>query len=208
MEKEATERPLPLSRRIADIIAEDGPDRLTFTELAERLHFRAWGGLIFLFASINVVPLPPGVTTFFAIPLMLVSGQLALGRDTPWFPKRIDRRGVAKSELKLIVGKIEWLEKRVERVFKPRLPRLTGPAAARAIGVACVLLALVVAIPIPLLHHAPAASAAMFGLALIYRDGALVILAAIASVVSVIIDALVIGSGVIAFGWLASKIGF
>jgi len=79
--------------------------------------------------------------------------------------------------------------------------------AARFIGLACFFLSLIVAIPIPLLHHAPAASVALFGLALIYRDGALVIAAIVASIASIVIDALVIGSGVIALVYAASKLG-
>ena len=200
-------RPLPLSKRLAEITAEDGPDKLTFSELAERLHYRAWGGLLLIFAAINVLPLPPGLTTFFAIPLLLVSGQMVFGRATPWFPQRIERRGITKEELRRLVGKMEWVEVRVERIFKPRLSRLTGRTAARVIGLVCFLLELIVAIPVPLLHHAPAASIALFGLALIYRDGALVIVAALASIASVIIDALVIGSGVLAIVYFASRLG-
>jgi hypothetical protein len=199
-----TERPLPLSRRLAEIVEADGPDRLTFTDLAHQLHYRAWGGLLFLFASINVLPLPPGATFFFAMPVLLIAAQMIIGRETPWFPARLDRRGITKAELRRITGKIEWLETWIERLFKPRLAGLTGSTASRVIGLACFLLALIIAIPVPLLHHAPAASIAMFGLALIYRDGALVIAAAIASVLSVVLDAIIIGSGFVALAYAAS----
>lgn len=197
-------RPAPLSQRLAQIVAEDGPDRLTFTELATQLHSRAWGGLLFIFAAINVLPLPPGTSAFFALPILIVAAQMVLGRDSPWFPARLDRRGVTKHELQRLVGKIGWLESRVERIFKPRLARLTGPAAARAIGLVCFLLALVAAIPVPLFHVAPAAAIVLFGLALIYRDGALVIAAAIAAILSIAVDALVIGSGVMVLSYASS----
>ena len=207
MDPNPAERPLPLSKRLAQIVEEDCPDRLTFSDLAARLHYRAWGGLLFIFAAINVLPLPPGTTTFFAIPVLLISAQMVFGRETPWFPARIERRGITKSELRRVIGKMGWLEARVERLFKPRLPRLTGRTAARVIGLVCFLLGLIIAIPLPLLHHAPAASVALFGLAMIYRDGALVIVAAIASFVSVIIDALVIGSGVLAIAYAVTHLG-
>jgi hypothetical protein len=92
----------------------------------------------------------------------------------------------------------------VERIFKPRLPALTAPSATRIIGLVCFLLALVAAIPVPLFHVAPAAAILLFGLALIYRDGALVIVASIAAVLSVVVDALIIGSGVVALSYAAS----
>jgi hypothetical protein len=188
--------PLPLSAQLSEIVDRDGPERLSFTELAAELQGRAWGGLLFIFAAINMLPLPPGTSAFFALPILLVSGQMVAGRTNPWFPRRLDRRGVAKHELQKLISKIGWLETRIERILKPRLAALTGPAAARAIGAICFLLALIAAIPVPLFHIAPAAAILLFGLALIYRDGALVIAAALASALAVAVDALIIGSGV------------
>jgi hypothetical protein len=196
-------RPLPLSQRLVQII-ESGPDRLSFSELAAQLHARAWGGLLLIFAAINILPLPPGTSVFFAIPLMLVSGQMLFGRSTPWFPRRLDRRGVTKQELHRLIDKMEWVELRIERIFKPRLPALTAPAAARVIGLVCFLLALLAAIPIPLFHVAPAVAIVLFGIGLIYRDGALVIAAAVAAVLSLAIDALIFESGYLALEYAAS----
>jgi hypothetical protein len=198
-------RPLPLSQRLRQIVAEDGPDRLTFSDLALKLHARAWGGLLVIFAAINVIPLPPGASIFFAIPLLIVSAQMAFGRASPWFPARIDRRGVTKDELGRLITKMEWLEVRVERMFKPRLATLTGPAATRLIGVVCFILALMTTLPI--VHVAPAAVIVLFGLALVYRDGALVIAAAVAGVVGAAIVVFLIDSGAIALGYVARRFG-
>jgi hypothetical protein len=197
-------RPLPLSQRLAQIIAGTDAERLSFTDLAAQLHSRAWGGLLFIFAAINVLPLPPGTSVFFAIPLMIVSAQMVLGRASPWFPARIDRRGVRKTELERLIAKIQGIETRIERVLKPRLASLTGLTATRLIGIVCFLLAFLAAIPIPLFHMAPAAAILLFGLALIYRDGALVIAAAVASVLSLAVDALLVGSGVAALSYASS----
>jgi hypothetical protein len=194
-------RPQPLSRRLAQIIEETEAERLSFTELAAQLHSRAWGGLLFIFAAINVLPLPPGTSVFFAVPLMIVSAQMVLGRASPWFPARIDRRGMRKTELERLIAKIGGLEARIERVLKPRLGALTGPGATRVIGIVCFFLALLAAIPIPLFHMAPAAAILLFGLALIYRDGALVIVAAVATLLSLAVDALLVGSGFAALSY-------
>jgi hypothetical protein len=198
-------RPLPLSQRLAQIVAEDGPDRLSFTELAKQLHARAWGGLLVIFAAINVIPLPPGASVFFAIPLIIITAQMAFGRASPWFPARIDRRGVAKVDLSRLIEKMEWLEVRVERMFKPRLPVLTGPTATRLIGIVCFILALMTTLPI--VHVAPAAVIVLFGLALVYRDGVLAIAAAVAGLVGTAAAIFLIGSGVVALTWAASWFG-
>lgn len=197
-------RPLPLSQRLKQIIDESDAERLSFTDLAAKLQSRAWGGLLFIFAAINVLPLPPGTSVFFAIPLMIVSAQMVLGRSSPWFPARIDRRGVRKIELQRLIAKIQGVEARIERVLKPRLASLTGPAATRLIGLICFILALLAAIPIPLFHMAPAAAILIYGLALAYRDGAVVIVAAAATVLGLVVDALLVGSGVAVLGYAAS----
>jgi hypothetical protein len=198
-------RPLPLSQRLAQIVAEDGPDRLSFTELAKQLHARAWGGLLVIFAAINVIPLPPGASVFFAIPLIIITAQMAFGRASPWFPARIDRRGVTKQDLSRLIEKMQWLERRVERILKPRLALLTGPTATRLIGIVCFVLALLTTLPI--VHVAPAAVIVLFGLALIYRDGALVIAAAVAGLAGAATATFLIGSGVVALTWAASWFG-
>lgn len=200
--KHPTDRPLPLSKRLAQIVAADGPDRLTFTDLALQLRARAWGGLLVIFAAINVIPLPPGASIFFAIPLMIVTAQMAFGRSSPWFPARIDRRGVTKDELRRLIAKMEWLELRVERMFKPRLTSLTGSAATRLIGVVCFILALLTTLPI--VHVAPAAVIVLFGLALVYRDGALAIAAAAAGIVGAAVAIFLINSGAVALSYAAS----
>jgi len=135
---------------------------------------------------------------------MIVSAQMIFARPSPWFPARLDRRGVTRNELTRLVGKIEPLERRIDRIFKPRLARLTGATATRVIGAVCLAMALVAAIPVPLFHVAPAAAILLFGLALIYRDGMLVIAAAVAAVLSIVVDALLIASGAAAISYAMS----
>jgi len=204
-DQRAQDRPLPLSQRLAQIVDAEGPERLTFSGLAAQLRSRAWGGLLVIFAAINVIPLPPGVNIFFAIPLMIVSAQMAFGRATPWFPARLDRRGVSKEELRRLIEKMEWVERRVERLFKPRLPGFTGPAATRVIGVVCFILAMFAMLPI--VHVAPAALIVLFGLGLVYRDGALVIAAAVAALLGAAVAAFLIASGAAIIGYIVHRMG-
>lgn len=194
----APPRVLPLSQRLAQIAAEHGPDRLAFSALAAQLHSRAWGGLLVLFGAIGLLPLPPLTSIVFALPMLLVSAQMAIGRATPWFPNRLERRGVTKAELARLIRKMEWIEARIERVFRPRLSILTGPVATRVIGGLCFILALLAAIPIPMFHFAPAAAVVLFGLALMYRDGILVLAALAAAAAGILVSVLILGSGIFA----------
>ena len=199
-------RPPSLSERLQQIADESGPERISLSELSQQLHSRVWGGLLVILAAINVIPLPPGTNTVLAIPLVLVSAQMALGRASPWFPGRIDRRGITKDELQQLIAKMGPIEARVERIFRPRLGRLTAPAATRAIGLTCMALSVIAGLPILMIHNAPAVAILLFGLALIYRDGVLVILGAIAAVLALAFDAALVIWGVAvvkyALAWL------
>lgn len=197
--------PLPLSQLLAEIIDDEhAPERMSFTELAARLRSRAWGGLLLIFGGIDLLPLPPGASIFFALPILIVSAQMLFGRSSPWFPGKVDKRGVTKHEMRRLLDRIQWIELRVERVFKPRLVGLTGPAGARVIGLLCFILGLLAAIPIPMFHFAPAAAVVFFGLSLIYRDGALAIAAVAVGVAAFGIAGLIVGSGLFALALAAA----
>ena len=187
-------QPLDLSRLLAQICAGKPEDRLKLSEFSALLRDRAWGGLLLIFALINILPLPPGTTTITGLPLIILTAQMAAGRATPWFPRRMDERGVAKGDVARLVTKMLPWERRVERVLKPRLTGLTKHRAARVIGAVSLLLSFILWLPIPLGNHAPAATMALFALALIYRDGVLVLLGAVATLISLALVSLTIGS--------------
>lgn len=187
-------QPLSFSRLLAEVAAGPPEERLTLSELSAHLRDRAWGGLLLTFALINILPLPPGTTAVTGVPLIILTAQIVTGRSTPWFPRRFDERGVAKGDLARLVAKMLPWEQRVERVLKPRLIGLTKHRAARIIGAICLMLSLILWLPIPLGNHAPAATMALFALALMYRDGVLVILGGVATLVSLVLVSLTIGS--------------
>ena len=189
-----TTGPLPFSQLLTHILDEHGGERLTFSELAARLRDRAWGGLLLIFAAFNLLPLPPGATTVTGLPLLVITAQMALGRARPWFPKKLDQRGIGREHLSRIAAKIGPWEERIERIFRPRLYALTNHHAARVIGLVSFLLSVVLWLPIPLGNHVPALAMTLFALALIYRDGVLVILAAVAAVASVVLVSVTLGA--------------
>ena len=178
-------QPLPVSQLLGQILSEQTSEQLTLGELSARLRDRAWGGLLLTFAAINLLPLPPGVTTVTGIPLLVLTAQMAAGRARPWFPRKLDRRGIAKETLARLIARIAPWEERIERVLKPRLCALTNHRAARVIGAISFLLSMILWLPIPLGNHAPALAMSLFALALIYRDGVLTILAGIATIASI-----------------------
>jgi hypothetical protein len=60
---------------------------------------------------------------------------------------------------------------------------------------------------LPIVHVAPAAVIVLFGLALIYRDGALVIAAAAATLLGALAAVFLINSGAIALSYAVRRFG-
>jgi hypothetical protein len=190
----AAPQPLPFSRLLAHILEEHAGDRLTFSELSARLRDRAWGGLLLIFAAINLLPLPPGSTMVTGLPLLVITAQMAIGRSRPWFPRKLDRRGIGADHLGRLAARIAPWEDRIERILKPRWCGLTNHRAARVIGLVCFALSAILWLPIPLGNHAPALAMTLFALALIYRDGLFVILGVLATAASLALVSVTLGA--------------
>jgi hypothetical protein len=162
--------PRPLSelvRRLADSEA----DTVSLGEVADALGPRALAGLLLVFGLACALPLPPGATTVFGLPLLLLAPQVATGQSAPWLPRRLRERRVAQAQLKLVLGRVApWLE-RMERLSRPRFGFVVGREGRRLIGVICTIFAIVLILPIPLGNMLPATAVSLFSLAIIQRDG-------------------------------------
>ena len=67
------------------------------------------------------------------------------------------------------------LLRRAERLTRPRLPVMTGEAADVVIGVTCILLAMMMALPVPFGDALPGLTLVIFGLGIIQRDGVFIL---------------------------------
>lgn len=136
---------------------------------------------ILLFALPNGIPGPPlpGVSTALGLPLALLAAQLAVGARRPWLPCALARRSIPGAALALTLAKAAPAFRRLRGIVRPRLMGLTGRTARRAAGVLAVLLALTLALPIPFGNLPPAWALILLALAMLQRDG-VVMLAALA----------------------------
>jgi hypothetical protein len=160
----------PLSAVLVDI-CEHGEDRISVEELTQRFGGRAIGALLFIFGLACMLPLPPGATTIFGFPLVLLAPQLIIGASAPWLPDGVKHRTISTTHLKEGLPRlIKWLRK-VEAVSKPRLTLLFGAVGERLIGLIILALALVLILPIPGGNILPAMAVSALAFALIQRDG-------------------------------------
>ncbi len=133
------------------------------------------GPVLFALTLPVLAPLPPGVSMIFALPLLIVAPQLAMGRRQVWLPKWLADRPIKRPALVKVIQRVLPPLERVEKVVRPRLTLLTDSLGARLIGVACTLIALVLVLPIPFANLVPSLAMCLFALGLTRRDGVLVL---------------------------------
>jgi len=158
---------------------------------------RAFGALMLLFAAPNVLPLPPGTSAVLGAPLLFITAQLMLGRSTLWMPRFICERSISRDFFALLTAKLSPILHRAERFLRPRLGVLLHPLPERAVGAACLLLAIILFLPIPFGNIPPAFAIAAFALGILERDGLATLIGWAATIGSLLILA-AISSAIIA----------
>lgn len=181
----------PLSRVLVELSTTAG-ERVSLDELAVALADRSYGALLILFAAPNLLPLPPGASTIFGVPLILIAAQLVIGRTRIWLPRFVRDRSIDAATFGNIARRLEPFLQRFERLARPRYWPASRVVADRFVGVVALVMALVLTLPIPLGNWLPAVAIIIISLGLAERDGVwvgvgtLIAAAAIGIVVAVV----------------------
>lgn len=143
---------------------------IALRDLLDAFGERSFGAAILLLAAPNIIPLPPGSSTVFGVPLIFVTLQLMLGWKAVWLPEKIMGYRLKAETFRYIVEKlVPWLEK-VEKLLKPRGTLLVSPMGERLAGLACLALSLILSLPIWGANIVPAMALSAFALGLIEQD--------------------------------------
>ncbi|HYE44497.1 MAG TPA: exopolysaccharide biosynthesis protein [Caulobacter sp.] len=168
-----------------DEAARGNGARVSVEEVLEAVGRRSFGPLLLVAGLLGMTPVSavPSAPSVIAVTVILIAGQLLIGRQAIWLPRVLLERSVKAATLRKAVKMARKPARLVDRVVKPRLPALTGPAADRAVAGVCVLIA--AAVPplefLPFVAFVPSLAIAIFGLALVGRDGLLVLIALLVS---------------------------
>lgn len=201
------------SRTFSDVLERLGQgesNKLSLREMVEAFGERGFGALMLLLALMALFPWPPGGKAVFSVPIILIAAELALQRDRVWLPHWLLKLSINRDAYRSAARRILPRLRKVERLTRPRWPALTGEIADVVVGVICILLAVMMALPVPFGDALPSLTLALFALAVIQRDGVFVIAGVAGAVVCGVYLALVwttvsaIVGGVA--GWLAGLI--
>jgi len=166
------------TRALLDRFAQGDPDELvTLRDLLSGLGRRAFGMLLFASVLPAFIPIPIGGA--ISGPLAVLIGlQLCIGMRRPWLPDFLARRGIHRHAIAKFDRRLSpWLA-RLEHLIRPRLPQLLDHrVAALLTGLLLILLGLLLSLPIPLTNYLFGGLLLLFALALLERDGAIMVVA-------------------------------
>jgi hypothetical protein len=166
---------------------ERNEDQVSLGEVLDGLGQTGLGMTLLVLTLPALIPIPGPFGLVFGLLIAFVSLQIMIGARRLWLPRFIQNRRMDASSVALVANKAALLLDRVEHWLKPRrLLPLTGRIGRIALAVPVLVMALTLALPIPLGNVPPAASLIAFALGLMTRDGLAVIVGLVLSIFAVL----------------------
>ncbi len=176
------------SDALALFAANATTERVDLGTIIQFMGRRSIGALLLVLALPMALPIPaPGVSVIFGIPLILISGQLLLGRRHAWLPERLARRSISRVDFVIFVNQALPTLHFLERIVRPRLDWMAGDWVLIPVGAICLLLAIIITLPIPLGHMVPGAAISFLAVGVIERDGLAIGLGAVTAILGLAI---------------------
>jgi hypothetical protein len=168
---------LPFSEVLTRIGERPGAE-VSLEELVHAFGERGFGALLLLLGLISaVIGAIPGTTTVLGLPMLFLGAQLLFRRDELWLPGWMLERRIDRAAFAAAASRVMPHLQRVERFSRPRLKFMSSDLAESLIGLACVIWAAVLILPLVGFNLFPSLFVAAFGFGLLQRDGVLVIIA-------------------------------
>ena len=152
-------------------LANGGLQRISIADVDEALRGRSFGPFVIAFSVPNLLPFPPGTSTILGLPLLFIGWQMATGATEVWMPGVLRRRSISRGRYRRLLARaLPWL-RRTEAMMRPRRWPFASGHGGRTLGLALLVLAMLVVVPVPFANWLPAAACFCVGVGLTARDG-------------------------------------
>lgn len=165
--------------RIDAVLAEaqtSGAERLDLGALAQALKERAFGLMVLALALPCCLPFVYLIPQIVALPILVLTGQMASGRHVPWLPAKLTTRDFDIAAMRTVVARGKKWFGWTEHFSKPRLLALSGPRATRVVGALMMIPAASILVPLPSTNTVPGIGVTITSIGLIERDGLMILL--------------------------------
>lgn len=161
--------------------AGDTDDKyLKVASLIDVVGSRSFSPLLMLVGLMIMSPLSgiPALPTVAAVMVLLVTVQMLMGRRHFWLPDKLLQAEVSRGKLTKALKWLKPVARFVDRITRPRLTVLIHKPASYVLAVLCIVIAALMPLMelIPFSSSAAGAVLALFGIALVARDGLMALL--------------------------------
>ncbi|GAB3027097.1 MULTISPECIES: exopolysaccharide biosynthesis protein [Oleiagrimonas] len=163
------------TRILAETLAAHEDTFITLDTLLAPLRARAFGCVLLLLAIPNFIPAPLGIGGIMGSMIIVLGLQMMIGMEQPWMPKRLRERPLRCTSVHKFLDRTLPILQRLERMCRPRLELLTQRPVSIVTGVFLTLLGILLALPIPFTNYFFGLIMLAYAIALIERDGALLV---------------------------------
>lgn len=162
-------------------LAQKEDDVVRVRSMLEVAGKRSFGPLLLVPGLLVLSPISgvPGVPSLSGLMVLLIAGQLLMGRTHFWLPEWILNRSVSHSLFMRGLAFMRPIARVVDRFLRPRLDFLVNSRAVYLVAIVCIGVAVTMP-PLELLPFAATAAGiaiTAFALALIGRDGLMTLIA-------------------------------
>ena len=190
---------------IVHLAREGEAEGLTLRDIRDHLDERGFGLMILILSIPCLVPALYGVPQVLGIPLLLLAGQMLVGRQEPWLPARILDRRVPSSWLKRMADFADTRLRWTERLSRARL-RVFADSPAEQVAAFFMIVA-TLTIVLPLTNTVPSVGLALMAAGLIQRDGLFVLAGMAVAAGWALFLGLMVAGVVIGASWAAGFAG-
>jgi hypothetical protein len=194
-------------RRLADRVPGE---TIAVDDILRAMGNHGFGILVLLLALPNAIPGPmiPGFSVPFALGIGLLGSQILRGERRPLLPAWLRRRVVNRDRFRRFLDRAEPRMRRLEERFRPHSSALMRRGDSRRIlGLALMIYAAVLALPIPLGNGAMAFAICVIAFGLLQSDERIEMIGIFGGALAVLFNVGVVVAGVRLYELAARLVG-
>jgi hypothetical protein len=166
---------IELTGLFESILSRGDSEKISVRELLGGLETSAFGIPLAALSVPELIPIPiPGFPLLISLPMAILGAQMVTARGRIWLPDALLNRRIPAKPLKRAARAILPSLRKLERWTEPRGTWMTSKAGQRVIGLCVILLAFLIALPVPGTNAPLALIVFVLAVGLIRRDGLLI----------------------------------
>jgi hypothetical protein len=184
---------------LEDVVVNNTSDMIYIKDIINNMNQGGFALIMLIFSLPILVPLPPPLPSFIALPLLIFSFQMMVGFSSPKVPKFIGNKQIKRQLLAKIIEKSVFQLRKTEKFVKSRWSFIFDIFNERIIGFLVIIFALSILVPLPLTNLLPGISILIISLSLLSKDGLILLFGLFIGISGVLmtISILFFGAGII-----------